>query len=136
MIICDKLTYELLEKYGHRKKIGRLSVLTNPKEEIIYVVPMDIEHIDYAKEILNTENIAYLFPFPLIPSHIHFDGKKKQEKIIGLITGESGLEQSMGKIHTHTSLNKAHNLIWKLILEGEVPIGNITKNRIIFDYVK
>lgn len=134
MITCDKLTYELLEKYGHRKKIGRISILTDTKGEILYVVPKEIEHIDYVKEILNVRNLTNMYPFPLVPSHIHFEGKNKQEKITGLITGESGLEQSLGKIHTHSSLNQAHNLVWKLILEGEVPIGNITKNKIIFDY--
>lgn len=135
MIICDKLTYKLLEQYGHRKKIGRLSVLTDPEKEIFYIVPKDIEHIAYAKEILNKEDLTNLYPFPLIPSHIHFGGKIRNEKITGLVTGESGLEQSLGKIHTHSSLNQAHNLIWKLILEGEIPI-EITKNKIIFKYMR
>jgi len=132
---CHNLYSELLQEYGDRKKAGRFSLLIDHKNKIPYIVPRNIEHINYAKEILQTENLQYLYPFPLVPSHIHFKGKPTEEIITGVITGESGLEQKFGKIHNHQSLKKAHEIIWNLIVDTEIPL-NIKENKIIFDYAR
>ncbi len=135
IIVCNRLRYDLLEKYGDRKKPGRFSLLINHKNKLPYIVPKNVEHINYAKEILQTEELENIYPFPLVPSHIHFTCEKNKEEITGIITGVSGLEQSLGKIHSHQSLKNAHDIVWKLIINSKISL-NILENTIIFDYAR
>ncbi len=131
--ICDKLTLDTYIRYGNRKKPGRISFLVDVGTETIYPVPREIEHIDYAMEILGEA------PLPdnckrLVPSHIDTQLCDSIPRVVGVITGVSGLEISLGIKHTRDDLRRAHDTIWNLINQGEIGISKVNENKIVERY--
>ena len=47
----NRLTLDTYLEYGNRKVAGRISLFIDVSSENVYMVPRDIEHIDFAREI-------------------------------------------------------------------------------------
>ena len=123
------LTSALMESHGNRKKPGRLSVLTNVLgyQNGIYVVPREIEHIDFLCKIVGVD-IDYVVANSerfnnFIPSHIDTGLEVDGFSVVcGLITGISGLEEGYGRRHIRSDLLTAHQVAREFILSGELEV--------------
>jgi len=125
----ESLTHSLLNSFGDRKKPGRLSIFVDVEEERIYAVPRETEHIDYAKKL----NVDY---DKLIPVHIDTENYDGLERVVGVVTGVSGLEISGRVRHLASDLEKAHELAWDFIKKGEISVGEVEEDRINYKYAK
>ena len=126
-MICsiDSLTEEVMAEYSSRKKQGRLSLVVDVKKREIYPVPKDIEHVDFVAQ-LETD------PCHIIPVHLDF----KDGKIVGVLTGESGIELKLGVKHSHDDLYTANSIAYDLINKSEIEAVLRHRNKIFFEYAE
>ncbi len=127
MKTLDRFTYGLIGQYGDRKKPGRLSVFIdlNNQPALIYPVTRDIEHVDLARKLYEgqPEKLARL-----IPVHIDLHAPLGIEQVVGLLTGECGMEALLSIKHTRKDLETAHTLAQHFIANGEI---NTAENQMI-----
>ncbi len=131
----DYLSQSIISAYGNRKEPGRVSIFTDLRDNNIYIVPRNEEHIDFVKRIASPSEYE-----KIVPTHIDLrtaaDGI---EEVIRVITGESGLEIKGGVKHSYEDLQKAHDLAWQFIdkgcVNGEIRIGKIEENKIVERYL-
>lgn len=115
----DSLSKEIIEKYGSRRKAGRLSLVVDITKNKAYPVPRNVEHTDFVKRF-ETD------PSHLIPVHIDFDG----DRVVGIDTGESGLEIKLGIKHSYDDLNSANSAAYRLIHESGIELDPEHVNKI------
>lgn len=129
------LTYGLLSSNGDRKKPGRLSILVDLVEDKIYAVPCDIEHIDFAREILGfgPEENGKRYT-KLIPSHIDCVKKDGLEIVAGVITGVSGIEIGYGVRHRKEDVSLANVKTLDFVAKGDVEISRDLENEVCMKY--
>ncbi len=132
-----RLTWDLVERFGGRKAEGLFSILINTNSGEIYIVPREIEHIDFACRLLNIERDEFKrepqIASHLIPVHIKINGEGFVEKIV---TGISGLEL-YGVRHTKIAVETAHAIAHKFVEKGEVPIlRKLEEDRIVYQFVQ
>ncbi|MEM4336463.1 MAG: hypothetical protein QXG86_00465 [Candidatus Woesearchaeota archaeon] len=135
------LSYSLINPnagYFPRKKSNQLCVVVNTQSNLIYPVPINIEHIDFASKILgfplgeNLEDAS-----KIVPSNIFISATGINDiidKVIKVETGISGMEIGYGLRHTYEQLQKAHNLVKNFVLSGEVPVSLSLEEKIITKY--
>jgi len=124
----DKLSWAIFNNYGNRKKPGRISIVIDLDEEKIYPVPRKVEHLDFAKD-------KFLEHERIIPSHIDLEPNGcGLEKVVGIITGISGLEISGGVRHKKEDLEKAHAISWDFVKNGEIKIGDVKEDEVVYKY--
>jgi len=126
---CQKLDSGTYNKYGNRKRNGRISLLVDTETETIYLVPKEEEHIDFAKRIAEPEH----YP-KLVPVHVDTEMQDAEPRIVGVITGVCGLEIKLEVRHDAKDLEKAHDIAWKLINISEIHTGKIREDRIVMRY--
>src|SRR3989344_2610091 len=120
------LNWDIVHRFGNRKIHGRLSVLVDTEAKQIYVVPRNIEHIEFTRRLLSLGNYeeVRLRASHLIPSHISIlpdlNTPDLEERVKGFLTGISGLEIGYGVRHTKESLLMAHELTKKFINHGSL----------------
>lgn len=130
----DSLTRVLVRQHGNRKTHGRFSVVVDVTDESIYPVPKGIEHIDYVRGNFPIER---MYRGEIVPSHIQLRKKKSgEQEVVGVHTGESGMEQSYGVLHSMEDLERAHTLVWVFIGRGEFRVGDVKINKINTIYLK
>src|SRR3989344_7340493 len=100
------LNWDIVHRFGNRKIHGRLSVLVDTENRQIYVVPRNIEHIEFTRRLLSLEGYeeVRLRARHLVPSHISIlpdlNTLDLEEKVKGFLTGVCGLEIAYGVKHT------------------------------------
>ena len=127
---CQKLTPGIYDKYGNRKRNGRISLFIDTNTETAYLVPKEEEHIDFAKRLVQQDYSR------LVPVHIDTEMRDTKHRIVGMIIGVSGLEVRLGVRHDIEDLKKAHDVAWKLVNSSDIPVGKIREDRIIMRYAK
>ncbi len=107
-----RLTMALFTEFGGRK--GRtLSAFVDVIDRAIYLVPRDMEHIDFAALLLRTTS-QDIQKNPLLAVHllpITYELADLQEpvpSIVGMITAASGLEIGLGVRHRTADAETAH----------------------------
>jgi len=139
MKTVSALTWGLYNNYGGRKKPGYLSVIVDVEHEIIYPVPLDVEHIEFiSKNILNVskEDVTAnpLLAEKLIPSIIEIDDISREVR--GVLTGISGVEIGFGVRHSMKDLEKAHAMVLDFIANGEIRMADNFNAKISPKYSK
>lgn len=109
----EALTDEVIREYGDRKRLGRVSVVVDTLGSAIYVVPRDIEHIDFMA--LHFPNVNY---GPFVPFHIDMDNRE----VADLIPGHTGLEYKLSVVHDGASVAIARVLVLEFIRKGNKTI--------------
>ena len=124
----DSIQWEQFGKYGGRKHEGRLSLLADAVEEKFYLMPLNMEHIAYATLLSPAPNPGPQDLQRYIPVHIFVEdiGEKiadTQRCVVGLMTGESGMEQGFGVRHTMKDMQWARTKTLEMIAQGEIPLS-------------
>ncbi len=123
----ESLTWSTVSSFGGRKEPGRVSVLVDTVDETVYLVPRDMEHIDFAQNVLQRAPESM---HSLVPSHIDIDEALEQIKIL---TGVCGLEILLRVRHSPDELDRAHERTKEYVARGEIPYP-IVDDRIVLDY--
>jgi|GEM_PF-4633555 len=116
----NRLTLDTYMEYGNRKVAGRISLFVDISSENVYMVPRDIEHIDFAREIQRKgliNNLEKLIPTPIDTTYDNKETLIPKINISGVLTGVSGLEIKAGIRHTKVDLESAHKITWDLIYD-------------------
>ena len=115
MLPYEALTDEVIKDYGDRKRPGRVSIVVDTLGNVIYVVPKNIEHIDFMA--LHFPGVDYR---PFVPFHIDIlDGE-----VADLIPGHTGLEYKLGVEHDGASVAIARGMAFEFIRKGNKKIKN------------
>lgn len=139
LLFVDELSIiskEILQAFGGRKHEGLLSVIVDTKTNKIYVVPHTMEHVNAACELLGiTKNALESNPTlaeRLIPINILI----RDDLIVGVMNGRSGMEMGYKVTHPKKANDKAHGLIWNLIAQsadsGGLQVGKIEFDKIFY----
>ncbi len=123
------LTKRVFAIYANRKKPGRLGLIVDTRDNRVYIVPKDQEHIDYVKHLTKESNFS-----KLIPSYIDFEKVGNQVIVAGIETGYSGIERILGVKHESEDLEKAHSLVHSIVNKGEIPVVENITSRISFKF--
>lgn len=122
------LTFGILENFGRRKKANYLGLVCDTKNMKIYPVPVNVEHIEWALNIIgggysreailrNSSLISHL-----VPAIVVFD--PGLEIVEGSIIATSGMEIGFGVRHTSEQINEATSLVDAFIRNGEIPLAS------------
>ncbi|MBS3125256.1 hypothetical protein J4211_03320 [Candidatus Woesearchaeota archaeon] len=136
----DRLTEELRRTYGDRKIPGRLSILVDLcAQPLIYAVPREIEHINFVKELLGTDETQEVRERGtlLVPSHIDIqpNGQNFHYLVCGFLTGVSGLEIAFGVRHPREALKRAHEQTKTFTRIGELSVTTtFSEDKINYKY--
>lgn len=101
----------------------------------VYPIPSDIEHVAFASFFLNKE-IADIKADPataqqLVPSIIII----RNDKVVGVATGVSGLEIGYNVRHSREALEATHQLVWQFVRKGELSVSeSLEEDRVIYKY--
>lgn len=106
----EALTDEVVREYGDRKKPGRVSLVVDTLTSDIYLVPKNVEHIDFMKGNFSNRDYGLFVPF-----HLDMDN----EDVVKLTPGESGLEYKLGVEHDNASIAIARVLVFEFIRKGD-----------------
>ncbi len=125
----DRLLYNILSEgagYFPRKKPDQLCVVTNTEENLIYPVPIEIEHIDFVSRLLgfNIRNVPEKAS-KIVPSNIFIKLRGINDvidNVTGMDTGISGMEIGHGLRHHAEQLEKADSLVEEFVRKGELPV--------------
>jgi len=129
---CDSLTQSVVNGYGNRKIFGRLSVLVDVSENLIYPLPRDLEHIEFVKAHFSELAVNN---GTIVPSHIQLEMTSSGlEEVIGIITGVSGMEIGYGIRHDRIDLEKAHAAVLEFVNNGEFSISSHKQDKIEYKY--
>ncbi|MBW2981992.1 hypothetical protein KY343_03875 [Candidatus Woesearchaeota archaeon] len=132
----EYLSKDVIQEFGGRKQAGVIALIIDVKEKKIYPVPHNLEHVDFAALLLDKKK-GELKKNPqlaarLIPSTISIE----EGKIVGVLTGVSGLEIGLKVKHKSSDLENAHGMVWACINLSEqlktVSVGKLKINRIRF----
>lgn len=126
---CERITLDTYLKYGNRKKDGRISFFVDTRNDSVYLVPRDIEHIEFVKYIAKLHDYSRI-----IPTHVDTELHGDELFVIGILTGVSGLEIKLNVRHSHEDLEIAHDVTWNLINSSDVKVGKLRENRIVTWY--
>lgn len=103
----DKITEELLVKFGDRKRKGRLDLVLNIRTREIYPVPKQIEHKEFIPTIPGYDNKNS-------SDYIPIQFRLKQGVVKEILTGASSYEADSKIRHKITDLKRAHAIAWEL----------------------
>lgn len=106
---CEALTDDVLREYGDRKKSGRVSILVDTIKNEIYLVPRDVEHIDFMNSNFPDRNYEFFVPF-------HID--LRDGEVVSLISGETGLEYRLRVQHPPYAVEVARGLTFEFLRKG------------------
>ncbi|MEM4336461.1 MAG: hypothetical protein QXG86_00455 [Candidatus Woesearchaeota archaeon] len=139
MKVYDRLTWGIYNTFGGRKKAGYLSVIVDLSSDIIYPVPLDMEHIDFVSKLLGISKSEIAFDERVkkfIPSIIEIEDTGIEVKVSGILTGVSGLEIGCGVRHSKEDLEKAHLKVIDFVNRGELPVAEdfISRSKIQYRY--
>ncbi len=135
--LITRLTWDIVKNYSDRKEEGLIALIVNTNTGEIHLVPRDIEHVDFVCRLLDI-NKKELKKDPTIVSHIipSMVIINQEREVVGVITGVSGLELGWGVRHTREALERVHSIIHKFIENGEVPIGRLERDDIIYKFAR
>ncbi|MDP3917494.1 MAG: hypothetical protein Q8Q42_04395 [Nanoarchaeota archaeon] len=134
MAAINLLTGDVFEKFGNRKRSGRLSLLVDMANENIYAVPIGVEHIDFVRELIGRDSFDTLKMRRYIPVHVdRYPTPDWSGDVNGLVTGVSGMEISYGARHTKEDLRGAHQIVRKLIEKSNIEV-NLQEDKVIERY--
>lgn len=132
----NKLTVDIKVTFGDRKQKGLLSLLYDARKKAFIPIPTNIEHIEIAAELLKkTKNQIIENPDlagHLIPVNIFF----KDEKIVEILVGISGIEMGYKVRHSKEDLVKAYEASWDFIKNGDFAISKELKRVLKTNYIK
>lgn len=103
------------------------------QNEIIYPVPIEIEHIDFVSKLRG--NNVRDFPqiaLKIIPSNLLIRNSEMPEytEVCGILTGYSGIEVGFGVRHYINDLNLAHKLMKEFVERGEINFSENIEEKI------
>ena len=132
----NKLTWKLFDEFGDRKATGFLSLIIDVHNGVIYLVPHELEHIEFVSKLLNVDKKELKknpeMAINLIPSMISVN---HDDEASGIITGVSGMELGYWITHIKEEMEIAHLLSHKFVDAGEIPKKqSLDKDVIIFKY--
>ena len=141
MRIYNRLTSDIVHRFGNRKIYGRLSLLVDTETREIYVVSRNIEHIEFTRRLLALDNYGEvrLKASHLVPTHISIlpdlSAPDLEERVKGFLTGISGLEIAYGVKHPREALLMAHEMTRKFAELGDFPISHeLDEDKVEFRY--
>ncbi len=137
MRIHERLSTNLYDVYGGRKKPGYMSVVVNLKEGLIYPVPLNQEHDAFVSKRILDVPLGELRENPgmaekIIPSIIEIDEIKGE--VLGVLTGVSSLEMGSGVRHFRDDLEKAHAMVLEFVEKGDFPKSRDFTQKIQYKY--
>ncbi|MBT6044616.1 hypothetical protein HOG54_01030, partial [Candidatus Woesearchaeota archaeon] len=97
----DSIQWEQFGKYGGRKHEGRLSLMADAVDEKFYLMPLNMEHIDYARALSPLQkpepgDLQRYIPVHVFVKDIGETVEETQRCVVGLMTGSSGMETGFG----------------------------------------
>lgn len=110
--VVDKITKELFQEYGNRKRPNRLDFIVNVRTGLHYPIPKDVEHADFIPN-LGFPRTGVIVPYWM--TLLNIDDKLCLER---LVFGASSYEAIHGVRHSPLELATARNLAWELILNS------------------
>jgi len=126
-----RLTWELFEAFGGRKKAGLLSIFVDVKTGQLHPLPLKVEHVAFAARLLGT-TVEAIKQKPEMAMHlVNSNIVVENGEIVEVFTGISGLELHCNVKHYIADLKKAHGIIWVFINDGEIAVGKIRVNKIV-----
>ena len=109
----EALTDEVIRDYGDRKRPGRVSVVVDTLGNAIYIVPRNIEHIDFMALHFPGRDYSLFVPF-------HID--MVNGEVADLIPEHTGLEYKLGVKHDGASIAVARVMTFEFIRKGNKKI--------------
>ncbi len=131
----QKLTWEIVDNFVGRKKPLYLGLICDTRNSLVYPIPVDVEHVDWAIVILGSgydRGDVRSDPFlltHLVPVTIEFNAA--YDGIKGMLTGVSGMEIGFGVRHTSRQFDIAHALAASFIKNGEIPLDEGFSDKIV-----
>lgn len=130
------ITKEIFYAFGGRKHEGILSVIIDVRSGKVFLVPHTMEHISAACELLGVSKKQLeanpLLAQDLVPVNILV----RDDLVVGVLNGRSGMEMGYKVTHPKQSLDRAHVLIWDIIAKsankGGIGIGQIEIDKIFY----
>lgn len=124
----DTIKWEDFGRFGGRKHYGRLSLMADATDGSMYLMPPNMEHIAYAsllspKKDPKPEDFGRYIPVHVFVEDVGERIVDKKRCVVGLMTGESGMEQGFGVRHTMEDMNWAHEKTLEMIVGGEIPMA-------------
>lgn len=124
----------LIPQYFPRKQAEQLCLIVDTHTQLVYPVPVDLEHIDFAtlllkgKDIRNNPEEAK----ELVPSNIIID---ITNKIVNSITtgNISGMELAFNVRHSTYAIDRAHTRALGFIRDGEIKVSEILKEKKVYE---
>jgi len=129
----DHLDITLLDPYYFpRKKPEQLCLIVDLDTELIYPVPVEIEHIDFTSLLKGNIKKNPDLARKVIPSNLIIDLSRT---VNGIITGVSGMESGYKVRHISSDIDIAHDLIYSFITYGDLPLAkNLKEENKIYRY--